>query len=783
METIRNWRDWLLPLILAVGQTTMLWPGYDLTGGPPSSIASAVGALAALALECAALGLRRRSPLYALAGTLAASGLGQLSAYDQYADVGVPVALFSVAVRCPNVVVVWATAAVIVGEGLLAVIREGSGPELVIDVALTAVLFIICAGAGEAWRQWAGVRWAAVRRLAQAEDGGRRAADSERHRLGRELHDISAHHLTSVVVTVEAARRLGKSRPELVDEALSFAERTGRETLAALQRLVEIMRTVDEPDPQLMTRRIEELVAGFGRLGRPIQLDLPPDVAGPAAEAVFAIAREALTNALRYAPGAAVRVQVRRDGGVLELTIDNAAPRVIGHADGSGLGSGRGIAGMRERAAAVGGELSAGPGKDGGWRVWARLPDTAGPHQQVSARRSRFLRGEWLTSSWLVAAVVLLPLSIVFGAAQEGEDVTGPAGVAVLMVLLVVHALPLLWRRHRPWAALVGVVATAWLWPLARMWEVLPSPLVYYLMGGALAEVTAVYAVAAYGAGAGRTWPAPAVVGASLVAVVTVTAVADGNLKGAEPSLIEVVWTLFSMALLACPVLVCVWGAGAGVRARRMRVLAREDTALTDSVRHATLVAEAERRRVAVGLREAVLDHTARVVTSATHRRLDEIAGEARAALEAMRELLHQLSDEGETEQKHAPAPTLSELEGLCRTLRAAGRKVTLKNVPESAAELPMSVALAAYRVVEAALTAGDTGAARVVLRRRREGLLIMVSGVRLAVAGPVSERLRVQADAAGGRISFDRTGTVRVWLPAELPPAPVTGGVTFPYE
>ncbi|WP_128379033.1 histidine kinase [Streptomyces cavernae] len=780
MDTIRNW---LLPLTLAVGQMTLLWAGTDLTGGPLSGTETALLVLAATAVECTALGWRRRRPLRALAGTLAASLLGKLTVQGDYPDIGILVALFSVAVRCRSRVTAWATGAVVLHQELLMVTQDGMSSGIVTDLAVTALIVSACAGAGEAWRQWTTGRWAAVRRLAQAEDGGRRAADSERHRLGRELHDISAHHLTSVVVTVEAARRLGESRPELADEALSFAERTGRETRTALQRLVEIMRTMDEPDPQLMSGRIEELVAGFGLLGRPIQLELPPDVAGPAAEAVFGITREALTNALRYAPGAAVRVQVRRDDGVLEVTIDNAAPRNVGRADGSGLGSGRGIAGMRERAAAVGGELSAGPSKDGGWRVWARLPDSAGPRRQVSARRSRFLRSAWLTSSWLVAAVALLPVMFVLFAAQEGLDVAGPGGPAVLVVLVAVHALPLLWRRHRPWAALIGVAATAWLWPLARVSGLLPSPMVYCLMGGAVAEAVAVYAVAAYGAGARRTWPAPTVAGTSLAAVVAMTAVADGTLWGVEVSPFDAVLLLCALAVPAWIFLTCVWGVGAGVRARRLRVLAREDTAVTDSVRRAAVLAESERRRVADGLREAVLEHTERVVASAANRRLDEVACEARAALEAMRELLHRLSDEGETEWKHAPQPTLSELEGLCRTLRNGGRRVTLKSLPEPAGELPMSVALAAYRVVEAALGAGDREAARVVLRRRRDELLIVVSGVRLAVAGPVSERLRVQTDAAGGRISFDRAGTVRVSLPAELAPAPVEEASPSPYE
>ncbi|MEK8145183.1 hypothetical protein NKH18_38605 [Streptomyces sp. M10(2022)] len=78
------------------------------------------------------------------------------------------------------------------------------------------------------------------------------------------------------MVSVEAARRLGDSRPELATEALTFASRTARETQVALRRLVAVMRVDETPAPQSMTASIEALIAGFGRLGRPISVSLPP---------------------------------------------------------------------------------------------------------------------------------------------------------------------------------------------------------------------------------------------------------------------------------------------------------------------------------------------------------------------------------------------------------------------------------------------------------------------------------------------------------------------------
>ncbi|MGW3123779.1 sensor histidine kinase [Streptomyces sp. NPDC001107] len=380
MET--TLRNWLLPVLLAAGQIAWLWPGAGLAGAEPPGAAALVAVLGVVVAETAALGRRRQAPVRALAWSVGADLLGQLAWQDGYFGLGAPVALYSVAVRCPVPVTLRALAAAVGVEWLLSLIHLGVRPQLAAEWTLGALLYIVCAGLGEARRQWLKGRLLATRRLAGAQETRRRAGDTERRRLARELHDVSAHHLTSVVITADAARRLGDSRPELTAEALSFAERTGTETLTALQRLVGLLHDVDRPDPRPMTARIEELIAGFGRLGRPIDAVLPDDLAGPAAEAVHGIVREALTNALRHAPGSAVRVSVLRGEGVLELSVDNAPPRGSapdGVGSVAGLGSGRGVAGMKERAEAVGGELTVGPAPRGGWRVRATLPDVTGP--------------------------------------------------------------------------------------------------------------------------------------------------------------------------------------------------------------------------------------------------------------------------------------------------------------------------------------------------------------------------------------------------------------------
>ncbi|MEV7130075.1 histidine kinase [Streptomyces sp. NPDC093260] len=771
METMRNW---FLPLLLAAGQGALLWPGVGPDGTPGGPALLCV--LGAVALEAAALSRRRAVPVRALACTLGPLVVGGLAWPDGYLGLGTLVALYSVAVRCPVPVTVRAVAAAVGVEWVLAAVQEGPGPALLSEMASALGVYLLCAGLGEARRQWLAGRLTAARRLAGAEHARRLAADHERRRLARELHDVSAHHLTSVVVTVDAARRLQDSRPDLAAEALAFAERTGAETLTALQRVVGLLRDTDRPDHRPMSGRIEELVAGFGRLGRPVIARIPGDLAGPSAEAVYGIVREALTNALRHAPGAATRVLVTRAAGLLRLTVQNAPPRTAPQSTG-GLGAGRGVAGMRERAAAAGGELTAGPTPGGGWQVCATLPDGAEPRRPDGrGRRRDVLREQRLADPALAAVSMILPVSCVLALAEDWSAAARRAALPALLVvcgLLVLHAVPLLWRRRAPWAVLLAVLATAWAGPAVVAGWRLPSHAAQFLPAGTLVETLAVYAVAAYGRGPGRTWPAPIAATLGTAGATTAASWADRSVGGEPTGAGGAVLLAFVLSVLLALVFAAVWGTGLVVRCRRLRALAFDDFALASSMWQADRAVEAERQRLADTLRDAVLDHTWALVGAARRGDLAEVAGTARAALAAMREMLHSLTDGGGSDARLAPSPTAGDLEALCRALRRDGRDVRLRGLPEAARNLPSSVQVSVYRIVEAALGAGDPGPVRVALRRRRDTLRITVTGVRLAVAGPVAERLRAQAAAGEGRIECEPAGTLRVVLPTGIAAAP----------
>ncbi|MYQ36922.1 Signal transduction histidine kinase [Streptomyces sp. LamerLS-316] len=668
-------RGLLLPGVFALTQS-VLWMAAVPTLEETPGITAWITAVTGTALTTHALERRNRSPLPALGQVLASSVLVQFLAppgtLGLVTGAAVLIMLFSATSRSGWAVGLAATAAAAVVQLLPVAAQYGAGSALVshwlTDVALYLPALALGAGRGH----WLRERRMTGQRLSGAERELRQAADLERERLANELHDISAHHLTSVVVSVEAARRLGGSRPELATEALAFASRTAHETQVALRRLVAVMRVDETPAPQPTTASIEALVAGFGRLGRPVSVSLPADLVGPAAEAAHGIIREALTNALRYAPGASVAVRAERSGEALHLTVDNSRPPGGIGGDRLAIGSGRGVDGMVRRATAVGGHVSAGPRPDGGWRVEAVLPDARPAWKPVTGRRRDFTREQRIADGAVCGSVVVASSGYALAVADDGY---GASVHLVLALLLTVHALPLLWRRRAPWPALALVGATALVWPVLLGSGVLPPSAANCLLGGGCAEIAAVYGVAAYGrvlrpasASARRyarptttrlTRPSglrlsylsvPAMV-LSFAVAMTAAFTSDGMLFG-EPSDPLLVLLLLADALLWTGLLfTAAWWAGWLMHRRRRRVLDREEAAFAGLEWSTRDVVHSERQRVAGGLQERVLQQTTLVITSAEAGSLKEVAAATRATLAAMRQLL------GSLDAGKAPTP------------------------------------------------------------------------------------------------------------------------------
>ncbi|MER6239081.1 sensor histidine kinase [Streptomyces clavifer] len=673
---MRKIRGLLLPGAFIVAQLTLwVWEVPKL-GEPPGPTAW-ITAFVATAVAAHALERRNRAPLQALGQILGSSVLVQVLAppdtLSLVASVAVLISLYSASARCGWGVGLAATAAALGVQLLPGAVQYGLGSALLSSWLVDVALYLPAAALGAGRRRRLRERQAASRRLTRAEQELRQAADTERHRLAGELHDISAHHLTSVVVSVEAARRLGDSRPELTKEALGFAGRTARETQVALRRLVAVMR-VDETRgdelaaPQPMAATIDALIAGFGRLGRPVSVSLPADLDGPAAEAAHGIIREALTNALRYASGAAVSVRAERDGEALHLTVDNSAP-----SGGNGLriGSGRGLDGMGRRAAAVGGHLSAGPRADGGWRVRAVLPDAGPARESAGGRRRDFPREQRIADAVVCGSTVVASWAYGLGVAVAADAGHGAPTHMLLALLLTVHALPLLWRRRAPWAALAAVGATAAVWPVLVTAGVLPSSAPNVLLGGGFVELAAVYGVAAYGrvlrpvtTSAGRyvrssaaqmtipsgyrlSFLAVPAAAFSFAVFMTTAFAGDGRLLDDVADPFTVLFVLTGALLAFGPVFTAAWWAGWLMHMRRRRAIGREDATFRSLQASTRNVVHGERQRVAGGLQETVLEQTTLVIASAEAGSLNDVATTTRATLAAMRQLLGSLDAGG----------------------------------------------------------------------------------------------------------------------------------------
>ncbi|GAA3182322.1 sensor histidine kinase [Nonomuraea roseoviolacea] len=271
---------------------------------------------------------------------------------------------------------------------LLALAGQGAGGTRLLTLVL-ASLAPAAALAGVARRATGEARESAAASRIATEGLLEHAARGERARIARELHDVVAHHISMVAVQAETARLATPGMPPAGAERLAAIGDTARAALTEMRRLLGVLREdagagpdVRVPQPGLGLGELNELLdeardaAGTGtRLivrSRPVRLD-------PGVElAAYRIIQEALTNTRRHAPGAAVDVELDYTGETLRVRVRDNGP---GPSPGPGVAAGRtaghGLAGMRERATAVGGRLTAGPAPGGGFLISAALPGAA----------------------------------------------------------------------------------------------------------------------------------------------------------------------------------------------------------------------------------------------------------------------------------------------------------------------------------------------------------------------------------------------------------------------
>ncbi|WP_189967537.1 sensor histidine kinase [Streptomyces violascens] len=222
-----------------------------------------------------------------------------------------------------------------------------------------------------------------------AEERARRTLLEERSRIARELHDVVAHHMSVISIQAQVAPHLVENPSEELKENLAGIRQNAVEALTELRRVLGVLRSEDpvaegavpgavgagaRHAPQPSLERLDELVANVRGAGVPVTADVvgTARALSPGVElSAFRIVQEALSNAMRHAPGAAVRVVVAHHRAELVVRVTNTAPdRPVAPSPGAG----HGLLGMRERAAMLGGELAVGATADGGYEVTATLP-------------------------------------------------------------------------------------------------------------------------------------------------------------------------------------------------------------------------------------------------------------------------------------------------------------------------------------------------------------------------------------------------------------------------
>ena len=200
----------------------------------------------------------------------------------------------------------------------------------------------------------------------------------EREQLARELHDTVAHHVSAIAIRAQAGRVVASTDPAAAVEALAVIEREASRTLAEMRTMVGALRQGEEPElaPQRGVAEVEDLATGPGERPR-VDVELSGDLDGlrPSVDAaIFRLAQESITNAVRHAHNATyVQVAVRGEPDCVRMTVhDDGEPGPFDPRTAAGFG----LVGMAERAKLLGGTLEAGPARDG-WTVTAVLPRDA----------------------------------------------------------------------------------------------------------------------------------------------------------------------------------------------------------------------------------------------------------------------------------------------------------------------------------------------------------------------------------------------------------------------
>jgi signal transduction histidine kinase len=360
----------VLALVTLAGSVGESHPSKPYYKPPPGShLATAPAAYLLVAVSALALIWRRRQPVLVLAVSLGAALLYICLGYFGGAVMLNPMfALYAVAVAVPiahaiglSMITMLSLMAATWAFGAFGT----SGGFVLIPGEVAAALFL---------GLWGASRRAALRESAER---ARRAVDAERLRIARELHDVVAHTMSTINVQAGVAAHVIDQQPDQAAQALEAIKQASKEGLRELRGILNVLRQADEHDehsPAPRLAQLDELIENATQAGLPTAVTVHGRARGLAPTVdltAYRIVQESLTNALRHAGPTTASVTLSYSDDQLQIEVLDGGR---GHVDGMPHGDGLGIAGMRERAEAVGGTLIAGPGPEGGFRVQARLP-------------------------------------------------------------------------------------------------------------------------------------------------------------------------------------------------------------------------------------------------------------------------------------------------------------------------------------------------------------------------------------------------------------------------
>ena len=328
--------------------------------------------------------LRRRYPLAVFYGIAAVACVQWLTAERLAADAALLLALYAVATRESRQRAATAASVLEIGVVLASVrfapVEPGVVGSLVFLSGLVAAAFFLGTSVRTRREYLASVEDRAVRLERERDQQARLGATAERTRIAREMHDIVAHSLSIMITLADASVLANRTGPAAATEAMTQVSSTGRQALAEMRGLLGVLREDENPDPsgdlapQPGLAEIESLLTQVRSTGLAVRMSvrgLPRTLPLTAQLTVYRVVQEAITNALKHAPEVtSVHVVLEWGSAALDLRISDDGTSGPAGSGGSGLG----LAGMRERLAVHGGELTAGPAARGGWAVQARLP-------------------------------------------------------------------------------------------------------------------------------------------------------------------------------------------------------------------------------------------------------------------------------------------------------------------------------------------------------------------------------------------------------------------------